>query len=160
MNSTQYQQPIANNDKTDTINASSDPAIEPWSEYHHIEWYYNHQIAGTPTLGNPKRALVVDWSTMVKRVFDQWPQDKPILIIADLRREKASSPYQNAKGMELMDCRLDQRAYVAIVTANHLAGQITRLALKARNRRNGAIHIFFTHRAGLDWPVKVGNIQR
>lgn len=142
------------------VNIAADSVIEQFSPHHRIEWLYDHQIASTPSLGRPQRALVDDWCNMVKHVFDQWPMDKPILLLADLRLENSPSPYQTAKANELLNYRPDHRAYVAVVTTNNLSGQITRLTLRARNRRNGHVQQSFTREDALNWLMQVGNIQR
>src|SRR5258708_23508740 len=146
--------------KSVPISIGNDPVIEPFSAYHHIEWLYDHQIAATPSLGQPQRALVDEWCKMVKHVFDTWPADKPILLLADLRREVSPSPYQTAKANELLNYRPDHRAYVAVVTSNNLSRQITRLTLRARNRPNGHVQQAFTRESGLEWLLQIGSIQR
>ncbi|HLY25865.1 MAG TPA: hypothetical protein VKQ72_05965 [Aggregatilineales bacterium] len=155
MNSPQTQPTAPSNQPGKANHESTQPVLEPFSAHHRVEWYYDHQIASVPSLGKADRALVDDWCSMVKHVFDSWPEAKPILLLADLRREASPSPYQSSKAYELLNYRDQHRAYVALLTKNTLPGQITRLVLRAKNRNNGEVRQFFSFQEAMDWLVKL-----
>src|SRR5258708_3159268 len=159
MNSPQTKPGPASSQPTSANHINIKPGIEPISAQHHVGWYYDHQIASVPSLGKADRALVDDWCNMVKHVFDSWPEAKPILLLADLRREVSPTPYQSSKAYELLNYRDQHRAYIALLTTNSLQGQITRLVLHAKNRNNGKVQQFFSLQQAMDWLVKLGELH-
>ena len=126
-----------------------------------LEWLYNRQIVVIASIGVISFDVVDIWYNMIKRVVDEWPAERPLIMLFDSTKNKASmTPYQRSKVRALYGYRTDKKTFLAITMPKSHVAQVLRMILSLLHRPNAQINFVQSREDGLEWLVRVSKIKK
>jgi hypothetical protein len=128
--------------------------LETTPQGHEKTWLLDRRIVIFRGTSSSSREAVDSYFDLVSNTFDTWPAGEPLLAGFDFRNVQFSTPYQMMVGQRMLMLRNDLPAFMALLLANSIAGQVGKLALSRFKRPNATVRAYFDLDEAILWLAK------
>jgi hypothetical protein len=121
-----------------------------------LEWYDDRKIV-CATVTDVARTTIDQLERALTPIVTGWPDPFQRMIYDFSDPRVKPTPYSNARARALEELRPDLNRYVAIVMNRTFAVQLIQLFIRAQDRHNRHLRIFFTRQDALRWLIGIKN---
>ena len=116
-----------------------------------LNWLHKHQIA-LFTVRTVSRNQLEGWFRAAKSIMDEWPQDRPLVMIHDDNYPGSSfTPAIRDYSIQLDKYRPDIVVHTAVVVPKTLMTQIVAVFMRTLRKSNRETRLFSTLEDAIDW---------
>lgn len=140
--------------------SKSPSAVEEASSTHQLFWYGQRDVALYQIFGdNARHEGIDDFVNRVLKMIEEWPPEKPYLVIYHLQRLNWS-PYIRSRAQEAFDAvPTTMRGRMATVLPKGAMGQIVKLFMRGQRHQPLEVQTFLDMDEAVKWVEALIPVQ-
>lgn len=117
-----------------------------------LVWDADHSLISI-TMRGTRHEMIDIWAKRSIEIRQEWPSDKPLCLLLDLRDGEATQ-YSQVRAKEIASVRPELTTYFAMVVKRSLSAQLISLIFRGLGLTGSKVRFFFTPQEARLWIEK------